>query len=456
MMSAEQVQEKPGFRRYAVIWFGQLVSLLGSGLTSFALAVWVFQETGSAIPFAITAIIIWAPEILLSPFAGVLADRWNRKTLILVSDLGAAVFTAIAAALILGGELEVWHVYLLAGGQAIFNTFQGPAFSASVTMMVQPKDFERATSLRQTSSALDNLLTPVLAGILFVSIGLPGIILIDIITFLFATLTVIVTPIPQPKPKSVPDSSDADSDDGFSGSILKQAAYGFRYFARKPGFLALLLFFAFINFAASMATVVITPLVLSFADAARVGLVQSAAGVGMLAGSVVMGIWGGGKRAMPVIYTSILLMGVGLTIVGLRPNALLVAFGLSFALFFNPFANTSAIALLQRKTEPEKQGRVFATVNVAVTAAMPLGYLMAGIVSESVLEPAMAGNTVLARLFGPIIGIGPGRGYALFFIAAGALLILATLAACAAPRLRKLEDEVPDLVLQAPTASAES
>ena len=182
-----EIKEPQNMRSFFTIWVGQLISILGSGLTSFALGVWIFQQTGKATPFAITVLFGSLPAVLLGPVAGSVADRFNRKKVMLLADTGNALITLAGYFLFLSGQLEIWNIYVIALVGSVFSAFQEPAFSASVVMIVPKKDLTRANGLSQMSGALGNLVPPLMAGLLFGIIGLEGIFLIDFITY-FAAL----------------------------------------------------------------------------------------------------------------------------------------------------------------------------------------------------------------------------------------------------------------------------
>lgn len=173
-------------RTFWVIWGGQFVSMLGSGLTSFGLGVWIYDQTGQATPFALTALFSTLPALILMPIGGVIADRFSRRALMILSDTGSALITAIAAGILFLGDLQVWHIYLLATFASIFSAFQEPAYSASITMLVPKKNLARASGILQMGQAASAILTPIMAGGLYALIGLRGVILIDALTYFAA------------------------------------------------------------------------------------------------------------------------------------------------------------------------------------------------------------------------------------------------------------------------------
>jgi MFS family permease len=200
---------------FALVWFGQLVSLTGSGLTEFALGVWVFQRTGSPVQFALTVLFVSLPRILLSPLAGTLVDRWDRRLAMLLSDLGSGLCTLAVALLLFANRLQVGHIYLLVAISSAFGTFQRPAYAAATTLLVPPQQYGRANGMVGLARSISSLVAPALAGFIVVTAGLPSVLLIDFATFLFAVLTLMVVRFPRP-----PQSAEGAA---AQGSLLREA-----------------------------------------------------------------------------------------------------------------------------------------------------------------------------------------------------------------------------------------
>ncbi len=441
---AESVKSRvpTGMHAFVIIWLGQLISLIGSSLTSFALGVWIYEQTGRATPFALTALFGSLPNVLLSPLAGALADRWNRRRIMILADTGAALATLFAAAMILTGQLQIWHIYLVALFSSIFGAFQQPAYMASVTMLVPKKDLGRASGMTQGSQAAGMLIAPILAGFLFFAVGLKGIVLIDFATFLFAISALLLVHIPQPKSDEAKGEVDR--------SLLKDVTYGWTYLRARAGLLVMLIYFALVNFLINISGVLTAPLVLSFADVRILGVIQAIFGVAMLVGSVVMSAWGGPKRKMRGVYIFIALFGLGFIIAGLQPSAWLIGLGSFVIMASLPIAAGSSQALWQSKVEPDVQGRVFAIRAMVAQSMMPLAFLLAGPLADGVFNPLLVEGGPLAATVGQLIGVGQGRGIGLIYILAGLLLLLVTAAAYAYPRVRLIEDELPDVIPDLP------
>ncbi len=424
---------------FFTIWIGQLISIVGSGLTSFALGVWIFQETGKATPFALTVLFGSLPAVLLSPVAGSVADRYSRKKVMLLADTGNAIITLIAFVLLLNGQLEIWNIYVIALVGSVFSAFQEPAFGASIIMLVPKKDLQRANGMTQMTNALGNLVPPLLAGLLFGLIGLKGIMLIDFITFFAALGTIILSRIPQPE----------RVDPQIKESQWQEAMAGWRYLKSTGGLLGLVFYFALVNFMINYAAVLTSPMVLANFSPAILGYIQTAGGVGMLIGSVLLSVWGGPKKKIFSILLFISISSVGLVIAGLRPNAFLIAVGYFVMLFLIPLASGSSQAIFQTKVPLELQGRVYAMRGMISRSMMPLAFLTAGPIADFVFEPMLREGGALVNTFvGQVIGTGPGRGIGLIFIIAGTATILISIIAYLNPNLRQIESRIPDVILE--------
>lgn len=438
-ISAEEITPEipaAGTRRFIIMWLGQLVSLIGTNLTSFALGVWVYQRTGSVTRFALISVFAVLPGILFSPLAGALVDRWNRRLSLLLSDLGAAISTVIVALLLHANALEVWHIYIVVGVNALLNSIHGSAYSASITQLIPKQQLTRANGMVQAGQAVAQILAPVMAGVLIAVVGLKGIVLIDFSTFLFAVMTLLLIRIPRPEKTSEGETG--------SGSLFREASYGLTYIAARRGLLALMIFFAIANLLLGAVSVLVTPLVLSFASAIVLGTVITIGGTGMLAGSLAMTAWGGPKRRINGMLGFMIVLGLSIILAGLRPSATLLSVAAFLFFFALPIINSSSQAILQSKVAPDVQGRVFAVSGMIAWSSLPLAYLLTGPLADKLFEPLLVVNGPLAGGIGTLIGVGPGRGIGLLFIVMGCLTIVITVCGYLYPRLRRVEEELTD------------
>lgn len=429
-----------GMKTFLVIWFGQLVSLIGSGLTGFAMGVWLYQETGSVTLFALSNLCFVLPQMLFSPLAGALVDRWDRRWAMILSDAGAGLSTLFLALMLFAGQLEVWHIYLALAVSAIFNTFQWPAYSAATTLLVPKEHLGRAGGMVQIGQAVSQLLAPAIAGALMVTIGLKGVLVIDFATFVIAVLTLAAVRIPRPK-------ASAEGEAG-KGSLWQEAMFGWKYIVARRGLLGLLLFFASVNFLGGMTFPLLMPMILDMTTPDVLGYLASVAGVGMLVGTLVMSAWGGPKRRVYGVLGFMAIQGLFIIVMGAQASILLItvsAFGMMICM---PIVNGSSQALWQSKVEPDLQGRVFAVRRMIAMAVSPLAYIVVGPLADKVFEPLMAADGALAGSVGQVIGVGPGRGAGLMFIIMGVLTVVSSAVAYLSPRVRLVEDELPDVVVE--------
>lgn len=430
-------------RTFIIILIGQSISLMGSRLATFALGVWVFLDTGSVIQFSLIAIFSVIPGIVVAPFAGTLVDRWDRRKAMIFSDSGAALRTLAIVVLLSTQNLEIWHIYIAAAVNSFFRAFQRPAFSASITLLVPKKNLARANGMVETMHAISDVAAPVIAGILIVTIQLWGVLMIDFVTFLFALFTLLIIKIP--RPEATPEGKKG------KGRFLQETVYGWKYVRARSGLFALLLFFAGLNFSLAFSTILITPLVLSFGSPPVLGTVESVGSIGMLIGGLFLSTWGGPERRIPTILGSGVLIGAAIILSGIRPNAIIIAAGEFIVCFCIPIVSGCSQALWQTKTAPDVQGRVFSIRAMISWSTTPFSYFLAGILADNVFEPLMTSHGALASSVGKIIGVGPGRGIGLMFILMGIFAISAAIVSFLNPRLRYVEDELPDMVAEEPS-----
>lgn len=446
------MQPPKTMKTFLIIWLGQLLSMIGSRITGFALAVWIMQTTGQATPFALTAFFSVLPRLLLSPLAGVLADRVNRKKIMIISDSLAGLVTLVAAVLLFTNQLEVWMVYVVSFISAVCGTFQQPAYMASVTLLVPKEQLSRAVGMVQMGGSIADVLTPVIAGALFVGVGMKGIIAIDLITLLLAIACLIFMKIPQPV--------RTENKDGIKTGMLQDFLAGMKYLGQRQGLLGLMVFFAMVNFFLNISAILTGPLILSIGGAVDLGIVQTLWGVAMLAGSLIFSAWGGPKNKVRAVFGFIALSALGFTVAGFSANIWLITTGFVLCVFFIPMASASSQVVFQAKVSPDIQGRVFATRGMISQAMMPLAYLLAGPLADKVFNPMMIEGGALADTFiGDILGVGVGRGTGLMYVLSGLILVVICGLVYLIPRIRNLESEIPDVEVvpeqAAPTMAVE-
>lgn len=445
-MKSKPLETLRGMKTFLVIWAGQLVSIIGSGLTGFALSVWMFEQTGQATPLALNALFFNLPRVILSPIAGSIADRYNRRMILILADCGAALTTLAVAMILVSGNLQVWHIYLTTAISSAFSAFQEPAYRASITMMVPKKDLARAGGIQQIGFAIQSILTPLIASVLYLSVGLEGVILIDFATFFIAIGALLVVRIPQPR------ATTETGEEGEKQSMWQDSLFGWRYLRKQPGLFGLLWYYAAVNFFLSLSGVLMLPLVLSYGAAMDIGVIQMAGGAAMLIGGLVMGVWGGPKsRLIWGVVAAIALSGFGYFLAGLRPITWVIGAAQFVILFFIPISAALSQAVWQKKVAPDIQGRVFAIRAMIAYLIIPLANLVAGPLADNVFEPLLEEGGALSGSFvAGLVGVGAGRGIALIFIVSAISLWVTSVYAFTNPRIRNLEEEIPDAIPDEP------
>lgn len=423
---------------FLIIWIGQVVSLIGSSLTEFALGIWIYQHTQSVTAYSLVLLASALPQILFSPVAGALVDRWPRRWAMILSDSGAGVGSLLLALLLLSGTLEVWNISLVMAVSSIFMAFQQPAYSAATTLLVRKEYLDRANGMIQVGSAASRTIAPVLGGVLLVTVKLEGVILLDFSTFLFALVPLLMVRFPETETVSPRQNGKT--------SLLREVTTGWTYIADRPGFLGLLIFLAISNFLVGVVVTLFTPLILSFSSPATLGIITSVGGMGALLSSLWMSTHGAPKRLIAGIFRFEILSGLCGLIVGASNSALLITIAVFLFFISAPIVSVCVQTIFQKKVTKEIQGRVFAMCQVVTGLSFPLALIIAGPLIDKVFEPLMASNGLLAESVGRIIGTGTGRGIGLMFILMGAFMLLVTIAAYQYPRLRLIEDEILDAI----------
>jgi len=393
---------------FTLVWLGQIVSVLATNMTTFALTIWVFEKTGSATALGLVQVFFITPFLLITPFAGVMVDRHNRKLMMMVSDLAAGLATIAILVLQALGVLEVWHLYAAAVFQGLGNAFQWPAFSATISTMLPKEQYGRANGMMSLVQSGPGVIAPMMAGALLPLIGLTGILSLDVVTFLFAILVLLFVHVPQPQRSEEGTQSQGD--------ILKEAAFGFRYIFSRPSLLGLQLVFFFGNLCMGIAFTAISPMVLlrTGNDSVGLGAVLSAGALGGVVGGVVMSLWGGFKKRVHGVLAGWIISSVFFSLAGVGDWLPLWVAAMALTSLFGPLIDGSNQAIWQSKVPPDLQGRVFSARLLIAWITNPISPLIAGLTGDYLLEPAMrVSGGILPSVFGWLTPPGPGAGMGL-------------------------------------------
>jgi hypothetical protein len=429
-------------KTFAIIWFGQFASRVGTGMTRFALLIWVYEQTGSVTTMALLAFFSFLPFILVSPFAGVWIDRLDRRKIMLLADVGAGVMTVSLLLAYATGNLQIWHLYLAEAFASAFAAFQGPAYKATATVLLPKKHYARASALRSMAEWGAHVVSPFLASLFLAWLGITGVMFIDVATLLVALTTLFFVRFPQ---VSAYESGPAANT---LKQFWKETRVGFGYIWHRPGLLGLMLIFTGINFIDAMTYDSLLPIMIlarSGGNEMALASVQGALGTAGVVGALFISIWGGPKRK---IHGSLagaafaFLIGGTLLAVARTVPAWVVA-GCVTAIFI-PFVSSSNDAIWQAKVAPAVQGRVLAVYGMVRQSMTPIGILLGSLVADRWMEPAMMPGGSLTPLFGSLVGTGPGAGMALMFLAAAVLGCAVSLSGYLFPAVRCVEDQLLD------------
>ncbi|MEV4835302.1 MFS transporter [Nonomuraea sp. NPDC049486] len=416
--------------RFALIWTASLLSSVGSSLTTFVLGVWVYQTTGSPTEFALVVLSGMLPGILIGPFAGLVVDRFDRRKVMILTDCLAAVSTAAVGFLIWADGLAVWHVALAGAVSGACGVFHLTAYQAMTPLLIPERHLGRANGLMHLSSGIQ-IAAPVLGATLLATVGMAGVVAIDLSTFGVAMLALLLIRLPAAvlRPNVAAERP----------AVLEDLGAGWRHLRSRTGLTALVAALTGFNFTFAVAGVLVQPLILSFAGPGVLGVLMFAGGAGMLAGGLVMGAWGGPRRKIGGMTAFMALGGVFLVLHTVSPSPLLVGVAAAGFLFTLPVVNGCAHAVLQSRVDPALLGRAMGTVHTLGSAAVPVGYLLAAPVAEHLLNPALLPGGALAGSAGLIVGVGEGRGIALVLLLDGLLLLTLAGVLAVLPALRRLD-----------------
>lgn len=427
-------------KSFLIIWFGQFVSLVGTSMTRFALIIWIFQQTGDALDLALLGFFAYGAYVIASPVAGIVVDRFDRKTVMLVSDTGAGVLTMGILVLYSVGQLQIWHLFLAQAITGALEAFQYPAYSAATTVLIPQKHYNRASGLQSFAQFGAEILAPFFAGLLLVIVDIQGVLIIDIVTFFVALLTLAVVNIPKPK--------FLEDDPAETKSRWRTLTFGARYVYARKGLLGILIIFAGINLFASLTYFSILPaMILSRSGGSEITLaiVQSALGFAGVVGGIILSVWGGPKRLIhPILAGAALSFLLGDFLFAVGQHVVVWVVAASLASLFIPFIDGAYRALWQMKVDPALQGRVFAFRNMVVMATRPVGFLLGGWLADNVFEPAMVPDGALVGVFGGIVGVGAGAGMGAMFLFTAILGMLMSLSGYLIPAIRNVQLELPD------------
>ncbi|MFJ6769603.1 amino acid adenylation domain-containing protein [Kitasatospora sp. NPDC091257] len=426
-------------RKFYLVAAGQTVSLIGSALTSFALGVWAYQRSGRVLDYALISMLAMLPAIVAAPLGGAVADRIDRRRVMLTCDAVSATATVSLVAALWSGSLALWQVGLIVGVMSLVTAFRRPAYLAAVAQLVPKPYLVQANGLANLGAGLGTLIAPLAGGALIGLVGLPWVVAVDVASFLVGVAALLWV--------RFPDRLFRRQKESFARTVVG----GWRFLIRRRPLMIMIVFFMVENYLGTLAVTLTVPSVLSFSGTTAVGVVTAVGGAGAVAGSLIVALWGGTVRRATGMVGFVSGVGLGVVLVGLRPSVTLAAVGALVWWASMSILNAHWLAIIQLKVGPELQGRVLATNQMLAVAMTPLAFLTAPPLAErfsGLLNPGGA----LAGTVGRALGTGPGRGTGLLLVTCGLLLIAWAVMGLRHRPLRYMEDELPDAVAGAEIA----
>ena len=399
------------FRKFLLLWLGELISATGSGLTAFGLGVYVFQQTGKASAMALVTLLAFMPSLLLSPVTGVLADRYDRRLLMMMGNSLSLVGLVFILICMIRGEAQLWQICIGVTISSVFSSLLDSAYKATVTDLLTEEQYTKASGFVQVANAAKFLISPIIAGFLLAVANIKLLLIIDICTFL---VTVIFTLIVR--------SSIASKKREQEKSFIREFKDGWSAISENRGVLILVIMTSCLTFFLGFIEILSLPMILAFSDSSVAGTLETIIALGMLVSSVMIGFLPIKRGYVKILSISLFCEGIFMAAFGLRENIVLI--GIAGFLFFAmmPFANTSLDFLVRTNIDNSVQGRAWGLIGFISQLGFVAAYALSGLLADYIFIPLLIDGGVLANSVGMIIGTGSGRGMGFLIIIAGLLL----------------------------------
>lgn len=419
------------FGKFLLLWSGDFISAIGSGLTSFGLGVYIFEQTGKASLMALIMLLAFLPSLLLSPFAGVMADRYDRRLLMILGDSLSAVGLFFILISLMQGEAHVWQICVGVTISSVFASLLEPAYKATITDLLNSEQYSKASGMVQIAGSAKYLISPVLAGFLLKISDIKLLLVLDICTFF---VTVVTTLIVQKGIQS------KEKEKGGKFSFFTELKVGWNVLLDKKGILTLVIMGALITFCLGFIQTLASPMILSFSDSTTLGTITTTTALGMLLSSIFLGSISIKKGYAKLLSFSLCGAGIFMALFGLRENILLI--GITGFLFFAmlPPANASLDYLIRTNIDNHVQGRAWGLIGLTSQLGYVAAYAFSGLLADYIFTPLLLENGVLSKNIGKIFGTGSGRGIGLLIVLAGILLCITSVILFFMKSIRNLEN----------------
>lgn len=425
------VKTDAGFKKFLVIWMGELISNIGTGMTAFGLGVYVWQLTKSALDVAMVEMAALLPMILFSPAAGVLADRFDRRLLMIIGDCVSGLGLVLLLVLMNTGNIQVWHICLCVGFSSAFASLLDPAYKATLTDLLSEDEYAKASGMVGIASSSKFLISPIIGGLILAFYSMELIIIIDILTLVITVSTILFVR----KSLSVKPLEKKDLD------FFKDLKEGWQIIVESKGVMLLIVLVSVLMFYMGIIQVLSKPMILSFASEKTTGILQTVVACGMMVSSILIGTGIIKRNFVKVMVVSFIVSGI--TMAGFGATTSIPVIIISGFLFFAslPFATTCIDVLIRKSIDNEKQGRAWGLISLISQIGFVVAYVIAGVLADYVFNPALVEGGVLANTVGKIIGTGETRGIGFLIILSGVGLIITALFVSKSKGIREMEKQ---------------
>ena len=421
-------------KNFYKLWLGELISNIGSGMTAFALSVYVYEKTGSVSYISLITLLSFMPSIILSPIGGLLADRYDRRLLMIIGDLFSGLGLIYILWNIQAGEKSIVPIFLGITFSSIFTSLLEPSYRATLTDILDEENYAKASGLIQAAGSAKYLISPVIAGMILSVADIRVILLLDILTFITTCLMIFLVR------KSMNSETQNYKKDSFKGLLE-----GLFIIKENRGVYFLVIIMFFVCFFMGFIQILIRPMILALSSVKTAGMMESLCAAGLLIGSLWIGIAGIKKNYSKILAVACFFCGIFMSMTGVNENLAII--GISTFLFFStlPFMNSCADVLVRVSVPNELQGRVWGLISLITQMGTVTAYIISGVMADYIFEPMFNKNGILVKNIGMIIGTGKGRGIGFMLILSGMGMLIMAIVIWKNGKIREVSEKCVDL-----------
>ena len=421
-------------KNFYKLWLGELISNIGSGMTAFALSVYIYEKTGSVSYVSLITLLSFMPSIILSPIGGLLADRYDRRLLMIIGDLFSGLGLVYILWNIQAGEKSIVPIFVGITFSSIFTSLLEPSYRATLTDILEEENYAKASGLIQVAGSAKYLISPVIAGMILSVADIRVILLLDILTFITTCLMIFLVR------KSMNSETQNYKKDSF-----KELLEGLFIIKENRGVYSLVIIMFFVCFFMGFIQILIRPMILALSSVKTAGMMESLCAAGLLIGSLWIGIAGIKKNYSKILAVACFFCGIFMSMTGVNENLAII--GISTFLFFStlPFMNSCADVLVRVSIPNELQGRVWGLISLITQIGTVIAYIISGVMADYIFEPMFNKNGLLVKNIGMIIGTGKGRGIGFMLILSGMGMLIMAIVIWKNGKIREVSEKCVDL-----------